>query len=75
MKYEECISAKSTDWPNEVRRLMSEGKAFVVVGFGFSFDNDTCRALASEFDYLYTFDPKSGDPNEGRAFFRRRDSN
>jgi hypothetical protein len=54
---------------------MSEGKAFAVVGFGFSFDNDTCRALASEFDYLYTFDPKSGDPNEGRAFFSRRDSN
>jgi hypothetical protein len=75
MKYEESLSAKNPAWPNDARRLMAEGKAFVVVGFGFSFDKNTCEALSSEFDYLYSFDPRSGEPNEGRAFFRPKGSN
>ena len=63
-KYDDALDAKDRTWKASARALMENKKCFVVVNWKFSFRVRDSKALAQEFDYNLSFDPK-----KERAFF------
>jgi hypothetical protein len=47
------VSVRDTDWRNKAERLVQERKPFVFAGWRFSFDNQICRELARQYNYVY----------------------
>ena len=64
MKYKEVISTGTLGWEAEAEHLATQRQPFVLVGWRYSFDNETCTQFARRNRYRYRF-----DPDKDRAFF------